>query len=299
MLDISTYDTGATVDSPIGASQLELEQLYSKYQLMPAIKQEFINEGFVPQMEELGIPGDFGLGLLCMLYLHKRVEPGSLIGMLLHHFSDESNPAQACANMIMRACEVDLCNFDPLANQVIVIYQITEDVQAKIDQFQYPLPMIEQPSPVTNNKQTGYRTIRKSILLKKNHHDDDVCLDHINRMNRQPLSVNPSVVAFVQNSWADLDHKKTGETDEEFAARKRAFEKYDIASRDVLEALMTQEDPTFYLTHAYDKRGRTYAQGYHVSYQGNDWNKACVQFGRAEALSEYLNNTSTDKFLLE
>ena len=62
---------------------------------------------------------------------------------------------------------------------------------------------------------------------------------------------------------------------------------------------MTQEDPTFYLTHAYDKRGRTYAQGYHVSYQGNDWNKACVQFGRAEALSEYLNNTSTDKFLLE
>ena len=38
----------------------------------------------------------------------------------------------------------------------------------------------------------------------------------------------------------------------------------------------------FFLTHAYDKRGRTYAKGYHVNYQGNDWNKATICFAEGE-----------------
>jgi DNA-directed RNA polymerase len=41
----------------------------------------------------------------------------------------------------------------------------------------------------------------------------------------------------------------------------------------------------FWLTHKYDKRGRTYCQGYHVSYQGNDYNKACIEFADGEPLN--------------
>jgi hypothetical protein len=282
----ATFDSAErTIDSPIGATQIELEQLYSKYQLMPTLRQEFEDAEFPHHIESLGIPVDFGMDLLVTMHLHKRLEPAALIGILRKHFIHEEKPAQACANMIMKAAEKDLVNFDLLRNQLIVIYEIQGDILNKLEQFQYPLPMIEEPSKVTHNKQTGYRTIRKSIILKKNHHDNDVCLDHINRINAQPLSVNPNVVAFVQNAWKNIDKRKDGETDEEFAARKKAFEKYDRTSREVLEALMVNGNGVFYLTHAYDKRGRTYAQGYHVNYQGNDWNKACIQLANAEKLT--------------
>ena len=38
----------------------------------------------------------------------------------------------------------------------------------------------------------------------------------------------------------------------------------------------------FSLNHKYDKRGRTYCQGYHVNYQGTPWNKAVVEFSHKE-----------------
>ncbi len=40
----------------------------------------------------------------------------------------------------------------------------------------------------------------------------------------------------------------------------------------------------FHMTHKYDKRGRTYSQGYHVNYQGNPWNKACIEFADKEVV---------------
>jgi DNA-directed RNA polymerase len=41
----------------------------------------------------------------------------------------------------------------------------------------------------------------------------------------------------------------------------------------------------FYLTHRYDKRGRCYAQGYHVNPQGNDWNKAVIELAEKEVVT--------------
>lgn len=270
-----------------GATQLELEMLYSKHQLTKCIAGEFRDAEFEPAIEACGIPAAFGIDLLVQLVLHKRADVSTLVGILRRHFEHEEKPAQACADMLLKACEEDLCNYDPMSGMVIMRpdFNITSDVQERLDRFQYPLPMIEAPRPVTHNKQTGYRTIKRSVILKNNHHEDDVCLEHLNRMNAQKLALNPSVVAFVQNSWEGLAKKKDDETDEEFAARKKAFAKYDRVSRDVLDSLALQGGG-FWLTHAYDKRGRTYAQGYHVNYQGNDWNKACVQFARAEKLKE-------------
>ena len=41
----------------------------------------------------------------------------------------------------------------------------------------------------------------------------------------------------------------------------------------------------FYLTHRYDKRGRTYAQGYYINPQGNEWNKAVLEFADKEIVT--------------
>ena len=41
-----------------------------------------------------------------------------------------------------------------------------------------------------------------------------------------------------------------------------------------------------YLTHKYDKRGRVYCQGYYISYQGTDWNKAVIELSNKEIVSD-------------
>ena len=279
----------AESDSPdfytenLRSTQEELELMYSKYQLMTCLRDQFKDSGFDTIGSDLGLAKDFTVELLVQMHLHKRVEPSIMIAILRRFFDDEEEPVLACAKALETAVEADLLNFDPVLNQLIVRFQISADVQAMIDKFQYPLPMVQQPEPVNNNKDTGYLTIKRSVILKDNYHEDDVCLDHINRVNAQELAINASVRAFIQNSWEDLDKPKSLETAEEFAARRKAFEKYDSTSKDVVDTLLTLGN-TFWLTHAYDKRGRVYSRGYHVNYQGNDWNKACIEFAHKEPL---------------
>ena len=78
-----------------------------------------------------------------------------------------------------------------------------------------------------------------------------------------------------------MPDRAEGETRADFEKRRRAFEKYDRTAKDVI-GLLQQEGSEFYLTHKYDKRGRTYCQGYHVTYQGAPWNKAVIEFADQE-----------------
>lgn len=286
---LSDLDDESTLDidsiSLANASQVQLEQLFSKYQLHKAVAGYFKELGCEEQLEAMGIPAAFGVDLLTQMSLHKRANIPTLVGLLKKHFEDEPNPAQACADAILKAAEEDCMDWDPRTRVMIVRWEISPELQAKIDQFQYPLPMIEEPQKVHHNRQTGYRTIKGSLILKNgNHHEDDICLDHINRANQIPLAVNPDVVAFIQNRWKNLDKRKPGETNENFMARKRAFAKFDRSSREVIDALLVQGN-RFWLTHKYDKRGRTYSQGYAINYQGNDWCKSCVLFADEERLN--------------
>lgn len=279
------------------SSQVQLEMIYAKHHLKFALATEFISMGAAEQLAEMEIPAAFGLDLMVQIFLHKQAEIGTLIGMLHHHFkygkNANDNPMQACADMILKACEMDVVDHafindgsSDMAKHMIYVRHddIDPDLLDRLDQLQYPLPMIEQPSTVSNNKQTGYKTIRGSLILKGNHHDDDICVDHINRVNQVTLAINPDVVAFVQNRWRNLDKAKPGEDQKKFQARKKAFEKYDRVSREVIEAMLAHGN-RFWLTNRYDKRGRTYSQGYHVNFQGADWNKACIEFADKEPLN--------------
>ena len=122
-----------------------------------------------------------------------------------------------------------------------------------------------------------------SIILRNNHHNDDVCLDHINRVNKIRFVINTDTATMVKNKWRNLDKPKEGETKEDFEKRKKAFEKYDRTAKDVI-SLLVKEGNEFHLTHKYDKRGRIYCQGYHVSYQAAPWNKAVIEFADQEII---------------
>jgi hypothetical protein len=259
--------------------QMELEHLYNKNQLLPRIKQEFLDcteFNFLTYMAEHEIPEDFGLDLLVQIVLHKRTTLSVLVGILRKHFEPAGNASQLAADMLYRCAEVDLVSYDEITERFIIEFDIDADVQEELARYQFPLPMVVEPQPVVSNSQNGYFTCSGSVILKKNHHHEDVCLDHINRMNRICFTLDDDTAFMIANEWRNLDKPKEGESHDDFQKRLRAFEKYDTTSKDVIKKI-TSMGNEFYLTHKYDKRGRTYCQGYHVNYMGTAWNKAVVQ----------------------
>ena len=263
--------------------QRALELKYSNNQLMRRMREEFQNSkspDFMGYFAHAGLDAKFGIDALVQIALHKRADLATMIGTLRHHYAT----AQQVADGLLQLAMHDLLDWAPDREVFIVIYEISEDVQHQIDSFQYPLPMVVQPQQLKNNKSTGYLTTGGSIILKNNHTDDDVCLDHLNRANRVELSINFDTVKMVRNQWKGLDKIKEGETHEDFEKRKRAFDKYQRTAHEVM-ATLTEHGNRFHLTHKYDKRGRTYAQGYHVNYQGTSWNKAVLEFADKEFIA--------------
>jgi hypothetical protein len=266
-------------------TQMELEELFDKHQLMPRLRKEYD----VPEIREVctenNLPVPFVLDMLASLMLHKRANVSTMVGLLKKHFDS----MQEVADMLFSACEAGLMFWDDRTDVFVVKIEINAEIMRDLDKFQFPLPLVIPPKPVMNNRQTGYYSHvsgKGSIILKNNHHEDDVCLDHINRMNGVKLSLNTDVVHFVKNKWKNLDRPKEGESFADFKTRQRAFEKYDKTSKDVVDAIIVQGNE-MYLTHKYDKRGRTYAVGYHVNPQGNAWNKACINFAEGEIIDGF------------
>lgn len=262
--------------------QIDMEKLFHKNQLHSRIKSEFVNSDlpFKDGMIKNGLDPQFGFDLLVQMALHKRIALTALVGILRRHFQGD---CQATADALLVACQVDLVDWNAISRQFIVRFDISQDVQDDLDRYQYPLPMIVEPRELTTNEDTGYFTSKNSVILRNNHHTDDVCLDHLNHVNKFKFKLNNNVTAFIKNSWRNLDKPKPGEDRKDFERRRKAFEKYDRSAKDVMMHLDIASDG-FYLTHKYDKRGRSYCQGYHVNYQGNTWNKAVIEFSEGEVV---------------
>lgn len=273
------------VQEPQSSVQKQLESLFNKYQTTSVIREYLTELGMINIMQKLDVDPRIGLDLMMQIILHKRASFSVLAGTIFHHFQNQEEPTVAVRDFLIEMTKLGFIIWDAEDDRFVVKFDLTEKLQQKLKMYTYPLPMLEHPRTVRNNAETGYLTIRGSLLLKQNHHDEDICLDHINRMNDIRLKLNPDIVAFVENQWNNLDKRKPGETQDQYNARKEAFKKFDVESRDVIRGLMAAGD-SFWLTHKYDKRGRTYCQGYHVNYQGNDWCKAVVEFADEEPLNQ-------------
>ncbi|MDR5839350.1 hypothetical protein [Caballeronia sp. LZ034LL] len=258
--------------------QLELERLFSKNQLMPRMRAEFEAEPeILEHLKAKEIPQAFGIDLLVQMALHKRCDLQTLVGTLRHH----CDKAQEVADLILKCVEADLCDYNDALRQFIVIFEIDAKTQEEIDRFQYPLPMVVEPRELKHNAQGAYLLNNCSVILRDNHHEDDVCLDHLNRMNQVKFKINFNTAHLIKNEWRNLDKPKEGEERGEFERRKRAFEKFDKTAHAVIDVLI-REGNEFYFTHRPDKRGRTYCQGHHANYQGTPWNKAVIEFAAGE-----------------
>lgn len=271
-------------DPKLVAIQRDIEHLFDKNQAIECIKEEFLtrSNGKLPEfLEANGVIPSLGIALLVQMELHRRTDPKTLFGILRNHVDE---PEQL-GPQVIKCIQLGLVHYDDEAHfgkgQFIVAHEISEELRTRIERFQYPLPMVVEPLRIIDNKDTGYFTGQRSIMLNNNHTEEDVCLDHINRMNAIRLTINHRTVHKTVNTWKNLNGPKEGETDAEHKKRLRAFEKYDRVSRWIIDCLSKVTD-VLYVTYRYDKRGRTYAQGYHVNPQGASWNKAMIEFADKE-----------------
>ena len=261
--------------------QIELERLYSNNELMPRMRKVFEDFGAKDDLAALGINEKVGMAVLEQMALRKRCQLTVLVGLVRHLMPT----AQAAMDEVHKCVEAGLVTWS--GTEFITVFTMPADVQAELDRFQYPLPMVVRPRHLTKNTQTGYLAsgANGSVILKNNHTEDDVCLDHLNRVNAIKFTLDVDTAVMVKNSWKNLDKPKEGETHFDFQKRKKAFEKYTQHAYHVIEKVC-QEGNEFYLTNRYDKRGRVYVQGHYINPQGTEWSRAVVQFADQELIHE-------------
>lgn len=132
------------------------------------------------------------------------------------------------------------------------------------------MPLLEPPEKITQNFTDEFG----SLILggKVNFHNGDICLDHINRMNAIPLQMNRPLLRLVEEQ-----PKKVRDT----AKKRQQWLDFKKKSYRVY-TLVVRKGNRFYLPHKPDKRGRSYAVGYHVTTQGSSFKKASVQLADEE-----------------
>jgi hypothetical protein len=168
-----------------------------------------------------------------------------------------------CAAEVIAICY--LCELIVITRTSDKTMVITTELQLMepIPAFARHLPEFSQPEQVWNNPILGNR-------FKQ--HGEEVCIDHINRMNAIPLCLESRIITLLPET-----------TNEEWETQEQVdqWEKFVADSMDLYQLILSKGN-RFHLLHSYDTRGRCYCSGYHVNYQGSSYKKAIVQLAEKE-----------------
>lgn len=196
------------------------------------------------------------------------------------HFSDKVEAITTTAELLAVLCNTDafdITKADKMASLVLVSrIPVSKELVTFIEESQYLPPMVCKPAVLENNYSSGYLTHTDSLILGTgNHHDGDICLDVLNTMNSTALRLDTDFLSTVaEEPTFDLDTQDKYEQWTKFKAQSAAF-----------YSLLTKQSNELYLTHKVDKRGRIYAQGYHISTQGNAYKKASIELAHQELVT--------------
>lgn len=192
-------------------------------------------------------------------------------------FSDKSQAIATIAEIVVVLAELDVYDIvKPSRNASLMVISrinLPQEMRNAVERSHYLPPMLIEPDLVFNNYQSPYLTFNDcQILGKGNGHTEDICLDVINTQNSVQLRLN---VEFLDRVDEDPTHElDTIEKEKEWA-------KFKQQSREVY-ALIADTGNAFWLTHKVDKRGRLYANGYHVTTQGSPFKKAMIELAEPE-----------------
>lgn len=165
--------------------------------------------------------------------------------------------------------------FPTVSKYVVNPWSINDATKEHIQRAMYLPPLIIKPMKLKRNNHSVYlNTSKDSLILGKgNYHNEKISLDVLNILNSTALSINTEMLKYLTEDLllneGELSAMKSD------PKRKEQYDKLMKESAYVY-AYLVNNGNEFYLGHKFDKRGRTYAQGYHCSYQGNAFRKSVV-----------------------
>lgn len=195
-------------------------------------------------------------------------------------FSDKADSIATVAELLAVLCQTDafdICKATKGASLVLISrIELSEQLKGFIADSQYLPPMVCEPEELKHNHNSGYLTHNDSLLLGKgNHHDGDLCLDVLNTQNHVALKLSIEFLCTVEEEPTYVF---------DLAQQEQQWNEYKRQSYQLYHLLVTQGN-RFWLTHKVDKRGRIYAQGYHVSTMGSSFKKASIELAHEELVT--------------
>lgn len=222
-------------------------------------------------------------------------------------FSDRRDSILTVAEMVAVLCYTDAYDIGKPSRQasLMLVSRMTlpDELIQFIQQSEYLPPMVCEPLELTSNYSSGYLSHTDSVILSRggnaNHHNGNVCLDVLNKVNRVALSLDTEFLRTVEEecmaeeaeNLEKLRTKPTKDgrmrTEDEVQAmvlqQKQNWDQFHGQSARIY-MLMYECGNRFYLTHKVDKRGRVYSQGYHINPQGSSYKKASVELAKKELI---------------
>lgn len=192
-------------------------------------------------------------------------------------FNDKPDAIKTVAELVAVLCFTDVFDiFKPVGSISLHIkfnLEIPSELLIFIQNTAYLPPMLCEPNEVTHNYTSGYLTHDDSMVLGRgNNHDGDLCLDVINKMNRVCLKLDTQFLStLTETPTFILDDQEKIDQWDKFIKQSYSF-----------YLMLATHDNEFYLTHKVDKRGRIYAQGYHLNTQGTAFKKAMIELANEE-----------------
>lgn len=161
--------------------------------------------------------------------------------------------------------------------------RLPEKLMDAVERSQYILPMVSEPEDITHNFESPYLTFNEcQILGSGNRHDGNICLDVINIQNSIPLKLDIAFLSHVEEKPSYEPSKQATATDTQ--EKLRQWNEFVRQSKVTYQTLIRQGN-RFWLTNKVDKRGRLYAQGYHVHSQGTTYKKAMLELAEGEVVT--------------
>ncbi len=221
--------------------------------------------------------------LIVMAKLDRPTKFTNLVGQVGEslHFTNKADGAK-CAAEILAVLQVlgvyEIFKEEKYSEMFVESFVTpSEELQAFIQQTKFLPPMICKPRILTVNTNTAYMTRREPLILggHVNFHTEDICIDSLNAFNRIPLTLNTAMLS----KYSEEPTKKVKDDPEK-------YEQWQAMVADSYQTYLdlVRQGNRFYQTHGVDKRGRTYARGYHVSTQGNSFRKAILDFAEQEVV---------------
>lgn len=167
----------------------------------------------------------------------------------------------------------------------------SEQLELKLHHACYIPPMIEKPDTLYKNNDCGLKTIDKDSLIlgfKENYHTNNISLDVLNTLNSNEYELDMNIINNHKKQWhrdeleptqlKELDSEEQEQYQTELSTWINFQEQFDVFVKHL-------KDKTVYITNKVDKRGRVYAQGYHITTQGTGFEKACINLKHKELIT--------------